>query len=292
MRNRVTVLLRSPRHSRWFRARASGRPRRRPPALRHGLLPRRARPRGALPRLRPRSRCPPCPTRRPPPVPRDRDRVRPAAAPPNSHGARLRPEPAPARRGDDSAAARPGAAGTARASPAPARPGEHRRGRKAAPAAAYLRRQPRRRVPAAAKKIRAVYARVGDEIEIGLDGVGFLFLGFADRQTDSMTFKARTVKDGKTFFTFKALKLGTWALDFQQQDNATGASRIESVRVVVLEEADFAAAVQRQTPGGGRGSSGPRGRPDRVGGEARRARQGERRPSPSTSRATARATPS
>ena len=96
-----------------------------------------------------------------------------------------------------------------------------------------------------------MYARVGDEIEIGLDGVGFLFLGFADRQTDSMTFKARTVKDGKTFFTFKALKLGTWELDFQQQDNTAGAARIESVHVVVLEEADFAAAVQRQTAGGG-----------------------------------------
>jgi TolA-binding protein len=103
---------------------------------------------------------------------------------------------------------------------------------------------------AATKKVREVYARVGDEIEIGLDGVGFLFLGFADRQTDSMTFKARTVKDGKTFFTFKALKLGTWDLDFQQQDNTTGATRVEGVRVVVLEEADFAAAVQRQTAPG------------------------------------------
>jgi len=105
--------------------------------------------------------------------------------------------------------------------------------------------------PAAAKKIREVFARVGDEIEIGFDGVGFLFLGFADRQTDSMSFKARTVKEGKTFFTFKALKLGTWDLDFQQQDNTTGATRVENVRVVVLEEADFAAAVQRQTAQGG-----------------------------------------
>lgn len=102
-----------------------------------------------------------------------------------------------------------------------------------------------------AKKLREVYARVGDEIEVGLDGVAFLFLGFADRQTDSMTFKARTVKDGRTFFTFKALKLGTWELDFQQQDNASGATRAESVRVVVLEESDFAEAVRRQTGRGG-----------------------------------------
>lgn len=104
---------------------------------------------------------------------------------------------------------------------------------------------------AGAATAREVYARVGDEIEIGLDGAGFLFLGFADRQTDGMTFKARTVKDGKTYFTFKALKLGSWDLDFQQQDNATGTTRVEGVRVVVLEEEDFAAAVQRQTAGGG-----------------------------------------
>ncbi len=104
---------------------------------------------------------------------------------------------------------------------------------------------------AAAKKVREVYARVSDEVEVGLDGEGFLFLGFADRQTDGMTFKARTVKDGKTFFRFKALKLGTWDLDFQQQDNATGTTRVEGVRVVVLEEAEFAEAVQRQTASGG-----------------------------------------
>jgi hypothetical protein len=97
--------------------------------------------------------------------------------------------------------------------------------------------------------VRVVYARVGDEIEIVLDGAGYLFLGFADRQTDGMTFKARTVKDAKTSFTFKALKLGTWDLDFQQQDTASGTTRVESVRVMVLEDADFAAAVQRQTSG-------------------------------------------
>jgi TolA-binding protein len=121
---------------------------------------------------------------------------------------------------------------------------------KAAPAASVPSTPPSS-AAASTKKVREVYARVGDEIEIGLDGVGFLFLGFADRQTDSMTFKARAVKEGKTFFTFKALKLGTWDLDFQQQDNTTGATRIESVRVAVLEEADFAAAVQRQTSQGG-----------------------------------------
>jgi TolA-binding protein len=103
----------------------------------------------------------------------------------------------------------------------------------------------------AADAVREVYARVGDEIEIVLDGAGYLFLGFADRQTDGMSFRARTVKDGRTSFTFKALGLGTWDLDFQQQDAATGTTRVEGVKVVVLEDADFAAAVQRQAAGTG-----------------------------------------
>lgn len=107
---------------------------------------------------------------------------------------------------------------------------------------------------AGAKAAREVYARVGDEIEIVMDGPGFLFLGFADRQLEGMTFKARTVKGGKTSFTFKALRLGTWDLDFQQQDTAAGTSRVESVRVQVLEEAEFAAAVQRQAAGTGSAS--------------------------------------
>ena len=173
---------------------------------------------------------------------------RPAAASPGTPIALPAPVP-PAPPAERATAPRPAAAAPAASAAAPPPPSTTAVA-KAAPAASVT--------PAAApsgvspaKKIRAVYARVGDEIEIGLDGVGFLFLGFADRQNDSMTFKARTVKDGRTFFTFKALKLGTWALDFQQQDNASGASRIESVQVVVLEEADFAAAVQRQTAGGG-----------------------------------------
>jgi TolA-binding protein len=145
--------------------------------------------------------------------------------------------PAPAKPAAGAGAAKPAGSGTAAAANATAPAA-------AKPASAAV-------AATAARKAREVYARVGDEIEIGLDGVGYLFLGFADRQTDGMTFRARTVKDGRTFFTFKALKLGSWDLDFQQQDAATGASRMESVRVVVLEEADFAEAVQRQTERGG-----------------------------------------
>ncbi len=94
-------------------------------------------------------------------------------------------------------------------------------------------------------KLREIYARPGDDVQIGLDGVGFLFLGFPDRSPngDGMSFKGKDTRDGKTWFTFKALKLGTYDLDFLRQDNTTGTSSKETVRVHVVSDADFAAAV-------------------------------------------------
>ncbi|HUJ75757.1 MAG TPA: hypothetical protein VL359_12895, partial [bacterium] len=67
---------------------------------------------------------------------------------------------------------------------------------------------------------------MGDDVQVSLDGVGFLFLGFPDRSPDGdgMSFKGKDTRDGKTWFSFKALKLGTYDLDFLKQDNATGTS--------------------------------------------------------------------
>jgi tetratricopeptide (TPR) repeat protein len=102
-------------------------------------------------------------------------------------------------------------------------------------------------------RLREIYARAGDDLQIGLDGVGFLFLGFPDRSPngDGMSFKGKDTRDGKTWFSFKALKLGTYDLDFLRQDNTTGTSSKETVRVHVVSDADFATAVaqgQQQTP--------------------------------------------
>ncbi|MGA2613890.1 MAG: hypothetical protein ABSG38_10595 [Spirochaetia bacterium] len=102
-------------------------------------------------------------------------------------------------------------------------------------------------------KLREIYARQGDDVQIGLDGLGFLFLGFPDRgpDGDGMSFKGKDTRDGKTWFSFKALKLGTYDLDFLRQDNSTGTSSKETVRVHVVSDADFSAAVaqgQQQTP--------------------------------------------
>ena len=102
-------------------------------------------------------------------------------------------------------------------------------------------------------RLREIYARAEDDLQIGLDGVGFLFLGFPDRSPngDGMSFKGKDTRDGKTWFSFKALKLGTYDLDFLRQDNTTGTSSKETVRVHVVSDADFATAVaqgQQQPP--------------------------------------------
>jgi tetratricopeptide (TPR) repeat protein len=82
-------------------------------------------------------------------------------------------------------------------------------------------------------------------VQIGLGGTGFLFLGFPDAQANSggMSFKTKETRDGKTWFTFQALKLGTYDLDFLQQDNTNGSSARETVRVHVVSDQDFNAAV-------------------------------------------------
>lgn len=96
--------------------------------------------------------------------------------------------------------------------------------------------------------LREIYARQGDELQIGLDGTGFLFLGFPDTgaQSEGMSFKSKENRNSKTWFTFQALKLGTYDLDFVKQDNTTGKSTKETVRVHVVEDKDFNAAVAQQ----------------------------------------------
>ena len=92
---------------------------------------------------------------------------------------------------------------------------------------------------------REIYARIGDELQVGMDGTGYLFLGMPDAAPqDGMTFKGKESRDGKTWFTFKALKLGTYDLGFQRQDNTTGTSTRQAVRVHVVSDQDFASAVQ------------------------------------------------
>jgi tetratricopeptide (TPR) repeat protein len=94
-------------------------------------------------------------------------------------------------------------------------------------------------------RLREIYARQGDVLQVGLDGAGFLFLGFPDAKgfADGMAFKSKEIRNNKTWFTFQALKMGTYDLDFLQQDNAAGTSAKETVRVHVVSDQDFNAAV-------------------------------------------------
>ncbi len=101
--------------------------------------------------------------------------------------------------------------------------------------------------PPVTERLREIYARIGDEVEIGLEGEGFLFLGFPDRvQADGMSFKSKQAREGKTYFKFKAFSKGDYDLSFMQQDNARGRTQKETVRIHVVSEADFTAAVERQ----------------------------------------------
>ncbi len=95
-------------------------------------------------------------------------------------------------------------------------------------------------------RVREIYARQGDELQVGLEGQGFLFLGFGNQpgQSDGISFKGKETRDKKSYFTFKALKFGTYDLGFLQQDNTTGKSIRETVRVHVVPESEFTAAVE------------------------------------------------
>ena len=105
-------------------------------------------------------------------------------------------------------------------------------------------------------RLREIYARQGDVLQVGLDGVGFLFLGLPDRQSDGISFKTKENKNNKTWFTFQALKLGTYDLDFLQQDNMAGKTSRETVRVHVVSDQDFNSAVapQQGQESGGQGA--------------------------------------
>jgi len=96
-------------------------------------------------------------------------------------------------------------------------------------------------------RVREIYARISDEVEIGLEGEGYVFLGFPDKiQATGMSFKSKQARDGKTYFKFKAFALGKYDLAFQRQDNASGKIAKEEVRIHVVSDAEFATAVDQQ----------------------------------------------
>ena len=193
------------------------------------------------------------PTRKPVPSPRQTP-VSPSKTPAAGAAASRSPAAPRAARAEAAAAAPGSAPGTGASAPAV-------RGSATAAAAAPVAGAPGSATAAAATtsaagggggdsygRLREIYARQGDELQVGLDGPGFLFLGFPDRSplADGMSFKGKETRSNKTWFTFQALKLGTYDLDFLRQENTTGKSDKETVRVHVVSEQDFSAAVNPQ----------------------------------------------
>jgi len=139
-------------------------------------------------------------------------------------------------------------------------------------AVGVAQKQPEARIEpkAAAPAVAAVtagnerIARLGDEVQVPLDGPSFLFLGYADKAKGEEGFKLkeREIQEKRTVFTFKALRLGSYDLSFSQQDNSTGKSRQEAVHVSVLSDPEYALAAKAlpATPA----ETGPEGGEDAV----------------------------
>jgi tetratricopeptide (TPR) repeat protein len=61
-----------------------------------------------------------------------------------------------------------------------------------------------------------------------------------------MSFKTKETRDGKTYFKFKAFSVGVYDLSFQKQDNSIGKTSKETVKIHVVSDAEFNAAVDVQ----------------------------------------------
>jgi tetratricopeptide (TPR) repeat protein len=87
---------------------------------------------------------------------------------------------------------------------------------------------------------RNVLARTGDDIEISLVNEGWLFLGYRDmKSADGIIFKSRQYGEGKTLFTFRAQRLGSYDLPFMYQDARSGDQKKILISVSVLKDDEF-----------------------------------------------------
>ena len=183
------------------------------------------------------------------------------ASSPQPKSAAVTPVPAVQKAGPAQPAAAPqktaqqqGAAPSATAQPAPAQPAAAQPSVSPSPSVSSAQIPQIGAAPGESYgRLREVTVRVADKMQFGLDGSSFLFLGFPDAvaRTAGMSFISKEIKDGQTWFMFQALKLGTYDLDFLQQDNSTGTSTKETVRVHVVSDQDFNAVMSQQPAAGG-----------------------------------------
>lgn len=91
------------------------------------------------------------------------------------------------------------------------------------------------------ERIRDMWARRGDRVEISFGNRGWVFLGLRDsRELKGLIFLGSKELGGKVIFHFRSEDYGVYLLEFQLQDNRTATVKNESVRlsVVTLEEFD------------------------------------------------------
>jgi tetratricopeptide (TPR) repeat protein len=149
-------------------------------------------------------------------------------------------EPEKAERTESPAADRP-AAPAARA-PAP-KPAEKRAQAPPPPEAAAPVEEP--------EEIRELVARRGDPISIDLQGGGWIYTGLRGGAASGEGIEFLTSRNAgdRTSFSFKAAEHGVYDLGFQYQDNRQATLRTQVIRIRVVPEEDFAAALQRQQSG-------------------------------------------
>jgi len=90
-------------------------------------------------------------------------------------------------------------------------------------------------------KIRDMWARRGDQVEISFGNRGWVFLGLrGSGELKGLIFMGSKDLGGKVIFHFRCEDYGVYLLEFQIQDNRTATLKNESVRlsVVTLEEFD------------------------------------------------------
>lgn len=91
------------------------------------------------------------------------------------------------------------------------------------------------------ERVRDMWARRGDRVEISFGNRGWVFLGLRDsRELKGLIFLGSKELGGKVIFHFRSEDYGVYLLEFQLQDNRTATVKNESVRlsVVTLEEFD------------------------------------------------------
>lgn len=87
-------------------------------------------------------------------------------------------------------------------------------------------------------RVRTIYARQGDEIEVSFQEKGWLLLEIPAEKS-GLVFLGRELGPAKTVFRFRSKSLGEFTLPFQYQDALAGIIRREIVQLKIVAEGDF-----------------------------------------------------